>query len=110
MRVTAGIVRSYMSVNPTKDGEISVAELAPYTPTWFNGDSRVRTIGKGGRGYIFIVAESGNKTASDLVIGGSDMPVTLGIAMGGKLISPVAGTVLLDIPGAIPNGSVVYVI
>jgi len=110
IRVMAGIVRSFIAEHPGIDGEISTTQLAPYTPSWFRGDARIRVVNKGGRGYIFIVPESGNRTATDTVIAGGEMPVTLGIAMGGRLISPLAGTVLLNIPDSIPNGSLVYVI
>lgn len=108
MRVMAGVVRAFIAAHPEKDGEVSGEELAPFTPTWFKAESGVRTIVKAGRGYIFIVPKDGNRPSTETVIAGSEMPATLGISRAGKLISPVAGAVSLDIPSTIPDGSLVY--
>lgn len=110
MRIVATATANFIKDHPSQDGEVPMSQLDPYLPTWFNGDSRIKVVGKGGRGYVFIVPITGNRTSTDEVITGSEMPVTLGIAMGGKLISPSAGTVMFDVPGIIPNGSIVYVI
>ena len=110
IRMMAGIARDYIAANPAKSGEVTTSELAPYTPSWFRGDARVRLVAQAGRAYVFIAPQDGERTSTKSVIGGNETPVTLGIAQGGRLISPVAGTVLENIPGAIPNGSVVYVI
>ena len=104
------IVRNFMKANPGKTGEVFVADLAPYTPAWFHGDSRIRVAAQGGRGYIFIVTSNGERAPAEAVLRGDEMPVTLGIAMNGQLVSPTAGTVLLSIPSLIPNGSLVYVV
>ncbi|ANN80801.1 type IV pilus biogenesis protein PilM [Bordetella flabilis] len=109
MRVMAGIAQSFMAAHSAKEGEISASELAPYTPSWFLGDSRVRVIGHSGRAYVFIAPENGNRISVDDVIAGGDAPATLGIASAGKLMGSLSGTVLLDIPAAIPDGSLVYV-
>jgi hypothetical protein len=110
VRIVATATARFIKDHPNQDGEVPPIQLDPYLPTWFNGDSRIRVAGKNGRGYIFIVQTNGNRTSTDQVITGSEMPVTLGIAMEGKLINPNAGTILFDVPDSIPNGSVVYVI
>ncbi len=110
MRFMSKIVSDYMRANPAASGEISDTALAPFTPSWFKGDSRLRVAVQDGRGYIFIVVANGERIPAQAVIGGDEMPVTLGIATNGQLVSPVAGTVLLSIPTLIPNGSLVYVI
>lgn len=110
VRIVAAGAARFIKDHPGQDGEVSMSQLDLYLPTWFNGDSRIRVAGKAGRGYIFIVPVDGNRTSTDEVFTGSEMPVTLGIAMNGKLVSPSAGTVMFDVPDIIPNGSVVYVI
>lgn len=110
VRVMAGIARAYVAANPAKSGEVSAAELAPYTPAWFRGDAQVRVAASGGRAYIFIVPTTEGRTSTQSVMTGDEMPVTLGIAMSGRLVSPVAGTVLLDLPSVIPEGALVYVV
>lgn len=57
-----------------------------------------------------LVPAHGNRTSADEIIVGRDMPVTLGIAINGKLVNPIAGTVMSNLPNIIPDDSVVYVI
>lgn len=110
MRVMAGVAQEYIKAHPTKEGEVSVTELAAYTPTWFVGDRRIKVMGHAGRAYVYIAPENGNRIPVNAVMAGGDAPATLGIASAGKLVSSMAGTVLLDIPASIPDGSVVYVL
>lgn len=110
MRIVAAATSEFMRDHPGQDGEVSTAALSSYLPTWFNGDSRIRVASKAGRGYVFIAPAGGDRVSTDDVIAGSDMPVTLGIAMNGKFVSRSAGTVMFDLPSIIPNGAVVYVV
>lgn len=110
MRIMATATASFMKDHPSQDGEVSASMLDPYLPDWFNRDSRIKVAGHAGRGYVFIVPVPGNRTSAEEVIAGKDMPVTLGIAINGKLVNPSAGTVMSNLPNIIPDGSVVYVI
>lgn len=110
MRIVATAAGRFIEDHPGEDSEVSMSQLDLYLPTWFNGDSRIKVARKDERGYVFIIPVDGNRTSTDEVFTGSDIPVTLGIAMNGKLVSPSAGTVMFDVPDIIPNGSVVYVI
>lgn len=106
MMVYRNRVSAFASANPTHTGEVANSSLN--LPAWFTPIDGVRNYVTSGQGYVYFQpgnTESGQ--AYDLMKQTKNN-IMAGIKRSNVLYNPIAGTTMLALPSAIPEGAVVF--
>lgn len=104
MQVYRNSVLKYAQAHATSSGEVDDANLA--LPAWFKRNSDIKTYISGGLGYVYVAVQNDGQARQLLEATNND--VNVGINRGGVLYNPLAGTTVIALPSAIPEGAVVF--
>lgn len=109
LRIYANAVAQFSRVNPAFSGPAPNSSLD--LATWFKPQAGTANHIDAGRAYVFFVP---GDAQPDLYLmfpeEETGLPYLVGIARSGHLYSPSAGAAVAVLPGAIPEGAVVYVL
>ncbi len=103
-------VEQYALANVAVTGAVDNDDLT--LPAWFVAGGALQNYVAGGSSYVYLIPDSaaqGNAIARVVRSGKNGWRVRCGIATGGWLKNPGAGTPTIPVPAAIPEGAVVMV-